>query len=308
MTASTGSGKLHARHYVVYAAVCLLLGSNWPGVRVVVQSVPPLRSSAISYAIAAVLTAILAAFFRSPLPKLRDWRALLLLAFTIMAIPTAAVAWGEQYVTASLTSVLWAAFPVLVAVFMRLGGDKRVPLRAFAGLVIAAAGVTVLFWDGIPPTTMGRLGALVILGAVIECAAAVLYAARCPKSLTAGAGLACQFVLAAIMTGAATAALEHGKPAHWTPPVIVLQVALGIFCTALVLGLYYWLLRHIAPFQVGTIDLIVPIIAFTEGAVVLHEHVTRVMILAATVVLFATAFVLRIQHRRKTVSAPATSL
>ncbi len=292
------SGKLRLKHYAVYAAVCFLLGSNWPAVRVVVQSVPPLRTSAISYAIAAVVTAIGASFFRSPLPRLKDWRALLFLSLTMMAIPTATVAWAEQYVTASLTSVLWAAFPVFVAVFMRLGGNRHVPLKAFAGLAIAAAGVAVLFWDGVPPTLLGRIGAVVILAAVTECAAAVLYAARCPKSLTTGAGLACQFALAAITTGVVTAVLEHGRPAHWTGAIVVLQVLLGIFCTALVLGLYYWLLRNIAPFQVGTIDLIVPIIAFTEGAVVLRERVTGVMVLAAIVVMLATAFVLRMRHHR----------
>lgn len=290
---------MRGRHYAAYIAVCLLLGSNWPAVRVLVRTVPPLRASALSYWIAAAVMAGFAAARRSPLPARREWRSLLLLSVTMLAIPTSAVAWGEQYITASLTAVLWAAFPVFVALFTPLAGGARVPARAFLGIVIACGAVAVLFWGGVPPTILGRLGAAVVLFAVLQCAAGTLYAARRPAALTSGAGLAIQFATAAVLLSIASAISERGRAGHWTHLAVAALLFLGIFGNAVTITLYYWLLRQIAPFRVGTIDLIVPLVAFTEGAALLEEKVTPVMAAAAVVVLLATWYVLRVQYGTK---------
>jgi drug/metabolite transporter (DMT)-like permease len=296
MPHAPSSGQLRPRHYAAYLAVCFLLGSNWPAVRVLVRTVPPLRAAALSYCIAAAIMIVVALARRSPLPNRRDFHALLLMSVSLLAIPTSAVAFGEQYITASLTAVLWAAFPVFVALFTPLAGGARVPLRAFAGIVLACAAVAVLFWDGVPPATLGRLGAGVVLFAVLECAAGVLYAARRPISLMTGSGLACQFAIAAAITLAASLLFESGRAARWDTAALAVLLFLGIFGTALTIVLYYWLLRQIAPFQVGTIDLVVPVVAFSEGALLLAESVTLIMAGAAVVVLLATAYVLRVQY------------
>lgn len=287
---------MRGRHYAAYIAVCLLLGSNWPAVRVLVRTVPPLRASALSYWIAAAVMAVFAVARRSPLPDRRDWRSLLLLSFTMLAIPTSAVAWGEQYITASLTAVLWAAFPVFVSLFTPLAGGARVPARAFIGIIVACGAVAVLFWGGVPPTTMGRLGAAVVLMAIMQCAAGTLYAARRPVALMSGAGLACQFAIAAVLISIASTTFERGRAGDWNYQAVAALLFLGIFGNAVTITLYYWLLRQIAPFRVGTIDLIVPVVAFTEGALLLEEKVTPVMAAAAVVVLLATWYVLRVQY------------
>lgn len=287
---------MRGRHYAAYVAVCLLLGSNWPAVRVLVQTVPPLRASALSYGVAAGVMGVIAALRRSPLPDWREWRSLLLLSVTMLAIPTSAVAWGEQYITASLTAVLWAAFPIFISLFTPLAGGARVPARAFFGIVIACCAVAVLFWGGVPPTTLGRVGAGVVLFAVMQAAAGTLYASLRPAALMSGAGLAAQFATAAVLISGASALAERGRTGNWTHQAMAALLFLGIFGNAVTITLYYWLLRQIAPFRVGTIDLIVPVVAFSEGALLLEEKVTPVMAAAAVVVLLATWYVLRVQY------------
>ncbi|PYY09395.1 MAG: EamA family transporter, partial [Acidobacteria bacterium] len=45
---------LTRKHYVAYACICLIWGSTWGAIRLLVRDVPPLRAAAIRFFLAAI--------------------------------------------------------------------------------------------------------------------------------------------------------------------------------------------------------------------------------------------------------------
>lgn len=299
---------MRARHYLAYALACLLLGSNWPAIRVLVRDVPPMRAAGLGYVIACVVTWLISLRTDAVLPRgLADYRRLTLMAFTLLAVPTATITWAEQYINASLTAVIYAALPLAVTLIVRLTTRQRVPASAVIAMIVGAFGIVVLFFNGVPRTTIGRAAALAVAGSVFACAWGVVYASGAPPMLTSTRAIATQFAICAVATLSLSGLLEHHRQASWNPSSITALIFIGIFCTSLMVVLYYWLLKQIATFQVATIDLVVPVVAFLEGVFFLGEQITAVMVAAAVVVLASTAYVLRLTspatHRDENVLA-----
>jgi drug/metabolite transporter (DMT)-like permease len=77
---------------------------------------------------------------------------------------------------------------------------------------------------------------------------------------------------------------------------------LAVFGSAAAFSLYYWLLRDVAAYQLGTIDLVVPLVAATEGALLLREYIPPLMIAAMFVVLGAVLVVIRSESPKQVIS------
>src|SRR5881628_3449582 len=101
------SGQLGRRHYLAFALLCAIWGSTWMAIRVVVHDVPPFRAAAGRFFIAALLLLIAGVASKLPLPRSsREWRATIMLGFSMMAVPYGLIFWAEQHVTSSVTAVL----------------------------------------------------------------------------------------------------------------------------------------------------------------------------------------------------------
>ena len=75
-------------HYLAYLTLCLIWGSTWMAIRVLVREVPPLWSAGVRFAIAAALLLMVAAVRGAKAPRgPREWRAVLVLGLTMIAIP-----------------------------------------------------------------------------------------------------------------------------------------------------------------------------------------------------------------------------
>ena len=97
------SASITRRQAVSYAALCLIWGSTWLAIRQVVRFVPPLEAAAIRFLIAGALLLGLTVLQKRKWPRgERQWNAIVVLSFTMMAIPYALLFWAEQYVVSSL--------------------------------------------------------------------------------------------------------------------------------------------------------------------------------------------------------------
>src|SRR5215470_4123970 len=97
-------GFASPKHYFAYGTLCLIWGSTWIAVRVLVRDVPPLRAAAIRFVLATAILGVIAFASQLPLPSsLREWRNQAILGLTMMTIPYGAVFWAEQHINASLT-------------------------------------------------------------------------------------------------------------------------------------------------------------------------------------------------------------
>ena len=297
------TGFASPRHYFAYGALCLLWGSTWIAVRVLVQAVPPFRAAAIRFVLAAAILGVASAALRLRFPRsAREWRHQVILGVTMMSVPYGAVFWAEQHINASLTALLFAAFPLVVAIWSPILTGQTVPRRALFSIVVGFGGMAVLFFHGVPYSRLGRLSAIAVLVGVVSSAWATVSAKRQASTTNPLVSTGIQMAVAAVVTTAASLMLEGGQESHWTAVSFSMLVLLAVFGSAVAFSLYYWLLRDITAYQLGTIDLVVPLVATTEGALLLRESVPPLMIAAMVVVLGAVLVVIRSESPEQVIS------
>jgi drug/metabolite transporter (DMT)-like permease len=298
-TDNTQSGATPAfrlPHYLVYGILCLIWGTTWMAIRVLVRDVPPLWSAGVRFLIAAALLLVVAALRGSKVPQgTRQWRAVLVLGLTMIAIPYGLLFWAEQFVASSMTAVLYTALPLCVAALTPWMSKYSVPRSAILSMVVGAGGIAVLFGQGLAASRSTLLGGVAILLGVVSNAFSILFAKRELSGMDPVVSTGWQFLVGGVALVAGSLAAERGRASQWTTHALLALLFLAIVGSAVAFAAYYWLLRHMQPYQISTISLVIPIIAIIEGAAILQEPIPPLMLVASLVVLAAVAGVLRAQ-------------
>jgi len=277
-----------------YMFLCLIWGSTWLAIRILVADVPPLRGAAQRFVLAAVLL-LVPALLRGPKwPQGgREWNAIIVLSFTMMAVPYGLLFWAEQYVTSSMSAVLFSAAPLVVALLTPLMTRHTVPRSAVFAMVIAFGALLNLFYRGLSTTPMAVIGGGAVLLAMVVSSWSVVYAKVRLHNVEAVISTGLQFLFGAVALFWGTWALEPHRPSHWTRSAVLALIFLATLGSAAAFAVYYWLLKRMRPYQLSTISMIVPVIAVVEGSVFQREPIPLSMIAAMLVVLGSVAFVLR---------------
>ena len=286
-------GALTRNQIVGYSALCLIWGSTWLAIRVVVRDVPPLEAAAIRFLAGAVLLLAVAAIQRRKWPSgSEQWKALLVLSVTIMAVPYGLLFWAEQYVPSSMTAVLYSAMPLLVALFTPLMMHHTVPRRAVFALVIASGGLLLLFPGGLSASARSLAGGAAILISVLLSSWSIVYAKSRLHKIDSVVSTGLQLLFGSVVLLWGTWALESHLHANWTRTASAAMAFLVLFGSCAAFVIYYWLLKTIQPYQLATISLITPVIAVMEGALMIREAIPLLMIIAIFVILGSVGSVL----------------
>src|ERR1700681_3796109 len=131
-----------------YISLCLIWGSTWLAIRLVVRDVPPLEAAALRFLVAGTLLLSEAVVQKRRWPAGgRQWNAIFVLSISIMAVPYGLLFWAEQHVTSSMTAVLYSAMPLAVSLFTPAMMHRKVPRRAVYAMAIAFGGILTLFYE-----------------------------------------------------------------------------------------------------------------------------------------------------------------
>jgi drug/metabolite transporter (DMT)-like permease len=293
MRASSLIPRLSRLQYLAFGALCVIWGSTWMAIRVLVYDLPPFRAAAIRFVLAdlMLIAIVLAKRLRWP-DTVQQWRALIILGITFIGLPYGLLFWAERRITSSLTAVIYSASPLVVALLTPLMTGQRVPRRAVYGMVWALGGIAVLFYTGLSLSSYMLLGGIAAIASVLTSSWSTIYAKRHLKDVNPLVGSAIQFAVAAALLCGASLLREHGAESAWTSKAIWALGFLALFGSVVTFSLYYWLLRSLLPYQLSTLNLIVPLIAIMEGALILREPVPPVMLVASLVVLAAVGSIL----------------
>ena len=279
-----------------YVLLCLIWGSTWLAIRVVVHDVPPLKAAAIRFLIAAILLLSSMLFRKTQWPRgARQWNAILVLSVTVMAAPYALLFWAEQYVPSGMTALLFSAMPLMVAMFTSFMLHRKVPRSAILAMVVAFGGLLVLFQGELSANRHIFLGGVAVLSAIVLSSWSVVFAKKRLQDVAPVISTGLQFLFAAVVLFWGTWALESHRQTNWNNRALAALVFLATFGSAAAFLLYYWLLKHMQPYQLSTISLVTPIIAVILGALLGGESIPLMMIISMIVVLGAVAMVLRVE-------------
>lgn len=296
------------RLYILgYISLCLIWGSTWLGIRVVVRDVPPMLAAALRFFLAAIVLFIWIMFRKPAWPRgAQQWNAVLLLGFTVIALPYGLLFWAEQYVTSSLSAILFSALPLTVALLTPLMLGRTIPRPALLGMVVGLGGLLVAFHVDLPFGTRGFWAGVAILVAMFSAAWSAVYAKLRLQEIDPVISTALQLLTGAVILFWATWALESHRHAVWTRAALFALLFLATLGSAATFAIYYWLLKHMEPYQLSAINLVIPIVAAFEGSW-WGETIPLLMVVAMIVVLGSVAVVLRAEAEGKPESLAANS-
>ncbi len=282
-------------HLLGYIGLCLIWGSTWLAIRLVVRDVPPLQAAAVRFLIGGMLLLGLAWAQKRRWPRgKRPWRAILVLSVTIMAVPYGLLFWAEQHITSSMAAALFSAMPLIVALLTPVMMGHKVPRNVVFALVVAFGGLLALLYDAAFSASGRALwGDAALLAAMMLSAWSVVFAKIRLQEIDAVVSTGLQLLFGSVALFWGTWALEAHRHAHWTRTSWTALVFLTIFGSCVAFVIYYWLLKRMQPYQLSTTNLIVPIIAVLEGALFARELIPLRMLLAMAVVLVSVGWVLR---------------
>ena len=260
---------MNRRAWFLFLVVSVLWGIPYFLIKIALEDLSPLLVVAGRVGIAALVLLPIAAA-RGTLTQLRGHLGpVILLSFVHILGPFLLITYGETHISSSLTGLLIAVEPVVIALLMART-ERLTPLR-IAGLVLGFGGVALLVGLDLSGDRLGLLGAgMVLLAAILYAVATKLVQRRLSDVPTESlVGATTGITALALAPFAAFALPDHPvRVEAWASLTV-----LGLFCTALALLAFYQLIGLAGSTRAGLVTYVNPVVAVLLGVALLDEHV-----------------------------------
>ena len=253
--------------YLSWAAVCVIWGTTYLGIRICLESMPPALMGGLRWTIAGSLLIAYLLARGEAFPPPSRWGGIALLGFLLIGIGNGGVVFAEQWVPSGLAAVLVAVAPFWMAgVEAALPDGERLNRATVFGLLVGFSGILVLVW---PDLTIDRGADRRFLAGVVA------------LQMLAGG-------LIMIAAGTARSEWQHLFFTSRTATSLLYLSTLGAIGGFVA---YSYALRHLPVSFVSLYAYINPVIAVTLGVMLLGEPFDARMATAAALVFAGVAVV-----------------
>ena len=282
--------------WFAWLAVCLIWGTTYLGIRISLETMPPMLMGGLRWTLAGTLIAAYMVARGERLPPLSAWRDPLVLGFLLLVLGNGGVVWAEQSVPSGLAAVVVASSPFWMAAVEAFRKDgERMTWRTAVGFVLGFLGIVVLIWPelwrGGPGGSGFLLGIIALQIACLGWSIGSSYSKRHGRSENVFSATAAQMLAGGVMMLAiGTVRGEWGSLGF----SMRTGLAFGYLSTIGAIGgfvAYTYALRHLPVSLVSLYAYINPIIAVALGVAILGEPFTWRMALAAGLVFGGVAIV-----------------
>ena len=292
------------RVWIALGIVYVVWGSTYLGIRVMVETVPPLLGSGTRFALAGLLFASWVVLRRGPGALRVSAAELGGCAFVGVALllgGNGLVAVAERDVPSGLAALVVASIPLWVVVLRRAGGE-RIGGATFGWVALGFVGVALLMLPGERPEDAPVWGLLILVGAAF-CWATGSYASgrlALPSDplrsttwqMLCGGGT---MLLIGLIAGEA----GRVEVAEISADSALALAYLVVFGSLVAFTAYTWLLQHAPLSLISTYAYVNPVVAIFLGGVILGEELTPLVLVAATVIVVSVAGTIRGEAQRR---------
>ncbi len=299
MTAPT-----RVRIIIAFAALYLVWGSTYLGIRFAIESIPPFLMAGMRFLLAGVIMYLIAWSQGACKSSWANWRVSLIVGACLLLGGNGGVTISEQYIDTGLAALIVAIVPIYIVILgWATGMAPRPAPIIWLGLLGGFVGVGVLLGPALRfPSSGGRhpaIGMSILLVSSFIWSAGSLYSRIAKHAaspfLTAAQQMLCGGLLL-LLAGIVTGEVRHFHPGS----ISILSLASFIYLVLIgaVVGYtaYIWLLRHCDPAKVATYAYVNPIVAVLLGAAFAGETVTLRVLIAAALIIGSVAIVITAQQ------------
>jgi len=264
--------------WLLFIAISVFWGIPYFFIKIAVHELDPVVVVFARAAIAAVVLIPIAVRGKTLRLLFRHWPIILLFSLIHMVGAFLLISFGEQHVSSSLTSLLIAANPLLVALFASVfDKSERVSGLRLIGLLIGMVGLVVLLGFDVGRDGQMWLGAAFILLAATGYAIGAMMLKNRPLVELPRISLAAAecSITTIVLLPLIVFRLPSRAP---SAGVVASLLVLGIICTALALPTFFALIAEVGASRGTVITYVNPAVAVLLGVTILQEPFTIAII------------------------------
>jgi drug/metabolite transporter (DMT)-like permease len=292
-----------------FAAIYLIWGSTYLGIRFAIETIPPFLMSGGRNLVAGLLLIAFARCRGAGAPSRVEWFHAAIAGGLMLTIGNGCVTWAEKIIPSGEAALLVALTPAWMVLFdwLRPGGS-RPGARVIAGIAVGFMGVALLAHSHEHGGNLAYgWGVVALLASSLGWSLGSIFnrSARKPASPFLAVGMQ-------MLTGSVwllVLALVRGETATFSFAQVTLR-SFGAWLYLMLAGsiiaytAYVWLLHATSPAQVSTSAYVNPLIAVLLGCTLGREMFTQVMFLAGGLIIVAVVLIVRGAGSRATTAKP----
>jgi len=288
-----------------FAAIYLIWGSTYLGIRIVVETVPAFLMASVRFLVAGLIVAAFIALTRGFKATAKQWWDNALIGGFLCLGGNGLVSWAEEKVPSGIATLIISAGPVFIvlmdwAVHARFKDGKRgnkPTALTFVGLALGCVGLAILVGPDVMANGVGRLDpwrVLGLFGATFFWGVGMIIMryVRDPAEPFTASGI--QMICGSgwlLVASVATGEFSRFNPGAISSRSVIAWTYL-VLCGSLIgFSTFTWLMKHSTPAKVSTYAYVNPIVAVFLGWLVLHEAVNPRIFGAAAIIIAGVAII-----------------
>jgi drug/metabolite transporter (DMT)-like permease len=282
---------------LAFAAIYIIWGSTYLGIRVAVASMPPFAMAGTRFMIAGALLFTFLKFRGAAWPSARQWRINTIIGTFLLLGGNGLVAWAEQYVPSGITALLIGVGPLFIVLTeWAWPGGTRPSVTTMAALLLGFAGVVWLAapWENTAHGGLHPAGVAALLAACVFWAIGSIYSRHAKHGADPLLASALQMLgggAALALTGVLHGDFAQLNVAAITPHAWIAFTYLIAIGSLVGFSTFVWLMKHSTPARVATYAYVNPVVAVFLGWLILHEPITPRTIVASIIIVAAVAII-----------------
>ena len=282
---------------LAFAAIYLIWGSTYLGIRVALESMPPFLMAAARFLLAGSILLAVLKLRGAAWPTRRQWGINAIVGTLLLLGGNGAVVWAELTIPSGITALLIGVAPLFIVLteWAWPGGVRPTATTATA-LLLGFAGVVWLAapWESAAGGRLNFAGVGAILCSCVFWSVGSIYSRHARHG-------ADPFVAAALQMLCGGGALLFAAVLHGD--LVGLQLAAitarawGAFSYLVLLGslvgfsTFVWLIKHSTPARVATYAYVNPVVAVLLGWLILDEPITTRTLIASAIIVTAVVII-----------------
>lgn len=302
----TPSDQIHVTRFkliVAFAAVYLIWGSTYLGIRFAIETIPPFIMCGMRFIVGGLMMLVWARMQGAGWPSRVELRNAAVIGTLLMVGGTGAVTWAEQTVPSGLTALVVGSVPLWIVFFDWLSPHGTKPTRLMVlGLIIGTVGVGLLIAPGhfAGADHLNPVGAVVLILACGSWAFGSIQSRHTvlPKPQTMS--IAVQLLIAGgvlLVLSAFT-----GEWPKLDLALVSLKSTLSLLYLAIIGSLafvaYIWLIKAAGPARAATYAYVNPVVAVILGSTVGSEPFALRTVISALVIVVAVVLIITAKSRQ----------
>lgn len=280
----------------IFLFLCIVWGTTWVAIKISLEGLPPFLGASCRF-----MVAILILFCYLKLKNItlklekKDFWIISFSAFLMYTLDYGLIYWGEQYLSAGVTSIFFATFPLFIGIWSTfLFRNELLRWNKFIGLLLGSIGVTIVFFDQLLLTHFEKIVILGILAIIIGAACGAMSVVLVKKYLTKINPVTLSFhqmLQGVIFLFIFGLLMENPTQIQLNLRIALAVLYLGAIGSSLAFALWYFLLQQLTATTLSLIIYITPLVALLVDYFVFGEIIQFRAVIGMIIIFSGIAFV-----------------